>query len=70
MTSGNYSLVVSGFSDAGLTGQIFSNETELLYDSKQVSVFIITSKPFYNKGETGWSIRTTFGCNESIEINY
>ncbi|XP_067945401.1 CD109 antigen-like [Watersipora subatra] len=51
MSEGNYSLVVAGYSDADLFGQIFINETEIFYDNKQVSVFIITSKPFYNRGE-------------------
>ena len=53
MSAGNYSLLVSGYSDPSLAGQIFSNETELFYESKQVAVFITTSKPYYNKGETG-----------------
>ena len=53
MSPGNYSLIVSGFSDPDLKGQIFSNETELFFDKKQVSVFIIISKPFFNRGELG-----------------
>ena len=53
MSAGNYSLLVSGYSDPSLAGQIFSNETELFYESKQVAVFITTSKPYYNRGETG-----------------
>ena len=53
MTPGNYSIKVSGYSDVSLSGLVFTNETELFYENKQVSVFILTSKPFYNRGETG-----------------
>jgi len=44
---------VAGFSDTDLQGQIFSNDTELFYDGKQLSVFIQISKPFYKQGQTG-----------------
>ena len=53
MSPGNYTLRVAGYSDPALEGQIFSNDTELFFDTKQVSVFIQLSKPFYRQGHTG-----------------
>lgn len=53
MSPGNYTLRVAGYSDPALEGQIFSNDTELFFDTKQVSVFIQLSKPFYRQGQTG-----------------
>ncbi|XP_067938571.1 CD109 antigen-like [Watersipora subatra] len=49
MAHGNYSMKVSGFSDPSLEGLIFANETSLAFDSKQVSVFIFTAKPWYSQ---------------------
>lgn len=53
MTPGNYTLRMAGYSDASQLGQIFTNDTELFFDSKEVSVFIQLSKPFYRQGQTG-----------------
>lgn len=55
MAPGNYTLRVAGYSDASLLGQIFTNDTELFFDGKEVSVFIQLSKPFYRQGQTGES---------------
>jgi len=52
MSPGNYTIRVAGFSDRALQGQIFSNDTEIFFDGKQVSTFIQTSKPFYRQGQT------------------
>ncbi|XP_067941196.1 CD109 antigen-like [Watersipora subatra] len=49
MLHGNYSIKVSGFSDPRLKGLIFTNETGLSFDSKQVSVFIFPAKPWYSQ---------------------
>ena len=53
MTPGNYTLRVSGYSDPSLQGQIFSNDTELFFDDKEISLFIQLSRPFYRQGQTG-----------------
>lgn len=53
MAPGNYSLRVAGYSDPNFEGQIFTNDTELFFDGKQISVFIQTSKPFYKQGQSG-----------------
>ena len=53
MEHGNYTIRVSGFSDPALAGLIFTNETKIFFDSKQVSVFIFTAKPWYSQKQTG-----------------
>ena len=68
MTPGNYSIKVSGYSDVSLSGLVFTNETELFYENKQVSVFILTSKPFYNRGETGKLAWQLSGKNGSLTV--
>lgn len=57
MDPGNYTLRVAGYSDPNLLGQIFTNDTELFFDGKEVSVFIQLSKPFYRQGQTGMYIQ-------------
>ncbi|CAH1780995.1 unnamed protein product [Owenia fusiformis] len=47
---GNYTLYVEGKSMSGVGGSLFYNETSLIFDTKQVSVFMETDKPVYNKG--------------------
>lgn len=58
MTAGNYTMCVSGYSDKSLLGQIFTNETKLFFDSKQISMFIQTNKPYYNQRQTGRQVVT------------
>ncbi|CAH1797576.1 unnamed protein product [Owenia fusiformis] len=48
---GNYTLRVEGTAN-GAPGPVFFNETELLFDQKQVSVFIQLNKPFFRNGMT------------------
>ena len=50
---GNYTLRVEGTTLDGMGGAIFENETELIYDSKQVSLFIQVNKPLYRQGQEG-----------------
>lgn len=50
---GNYTLRVEGTTDTGLGGYIFENETELIFDTKQCSLFIQVNKPFFRQGQTG-----------------
>lgn len=45
---GSYSLAVHG-----THGLKFSNETDLYYQSKSVSIFIQTDKAMYKPGQTG-----------------
>ncbi|XP_067928326.1 CD109 antigen-like [Watersipora subatra] len=52
MSPGNYTLRVAGYSDSSQIGQIFSNDTELFFNGKEVSVFIQLSRPFYRQGQT------------------
>nr|UCK81479.1 macroglobulin-complement related protein-like 1 [Arenicola marina] len=48
----NYTLRVDGTLNGGLGGYIFENETELMFDAKQSSVFIETNKIFYRQAQT------------------
>ena len=50
---GNYTLLVEGRPGDGSGGVIFRNETDLMFSSKHVSVFIQTDKQLYNKKDTG-----------------
>ena len=50
---GNYTLRVEGTLSEGISGNIFVNESALIFDEKQVSVFIQTNKPLYRQGQTG-----------------
>lgn len=48
---GNYSLRVEGSVNEGIGGLIFENETRLVFDAKQTSIFIQTSKAMYRQGQ-------------------
>ena len=50
---GNYTLRVEGSINGGLSGNVFENETDIFFDSKQVSLFIQTNKPLYKQGQKG-----------------
>ncbi|CAH1784985.1 unnamed protein product [Owenia fusiformis] len=52
LVPGNYSLYVEGKHKDGVGGTIFHNETSLIFDTKQISVFIETDKMIYNFGNT------------------
>ncbi|ELT87097.1 hypothetical protein CAPTEDRAFT_227765 [Capitella teleta] len=49
---GNYSLRVEGVLHEAMSGVIFENETQLMFDMKQASVFITVNKPVYHQKET------------------
>ncbi len=51
--AGNYSLRVEGSSSNIGYGNLFENETDILFHPKQVSVFIQLSRPFFQKKFTG-----------------
>ena len=51
--AGNYTLRIEGSINGGLSGNVFENETSIIFDPKQVSLFIQTSKPLYKQGQTG-----------------
>lgn len=70
MSPGNYTLRVAGYSDPSLEGQIFSNDTELFFDTKQLSVFIQLSKPFYRQGQTGKIIIIIVLCDILSQIKW
>ena len=53
MAPGNYTIRVSGFSNMQLEGLIFTNETKLFVNTKQISLFIQTNKPYYNQNQEG-----------------
>ncbi|CAH1782654.1 unnamed protein product [Owenia fusiformis] len=46
---GNYSLYVEGKNIEGVGGALFHNETSILFDTKQMSVFIETDKAVYKQ---------------------
>ena len=50
---GQYFLRVLGRLEDGSGGNIFFNETEIEFDSKQASLFIMMSKPMYRQGQMG-----------------
>lgn len=50
---GNYSMRVEGTLNGGQSGNIFQNETRLIFDEKQVSMFITVNKPVYMQGQEG-----------------
>ena len=50
---GNYTLRVEGSLNGGLGGNIFENETDIVFSPKRVSVFITTNKPVYRQGQEG-----------------
>ena len=50
---GNYTMRVEGTMNGGQGGNIFENETDIMFTQKRVSVFITTSKPIYNQGQIG-----------------
>ena len=54
--AGNYTLRVEGSINGGLSGNVFENETDIIFDSKQVSLFIQTNKPLYKQGQTGTEV--------------
>ncbi len=54
--AGNYSLRVEGRSPNIGFGNLFENETDILFHPKQVSVFIQFSRPFYHKKTTSENI--------------
>jgi len=52
--AGNYTLRLEGsVNEATSAGYIFENETKLIFDSKQVSIFIEISKGLYMQGQEG-----------------
>ena len=52
-TAGNYTIRVEGTQNGGMSGKIFENETDIFFDTKQVSMFITTNKFIYCQGQTG-----------------
>lgn len=51
---GNYTMRVEAFNENYYgAGYVFENETDLIFDVKQVSVFIQMNKPIYRQGQTG-----------------
>ncbi|ESO98375.1 hypothetical protein LOTGIDRAFT_231429 [Lottia gigantea] len=48
---GQYRLRVEGTLNGGISGYIFYNETDILFDTKQASLFIQMSKPLYKQGQ-------------------
>lgn len=48
---GHYRLRVEG--KVGDSGNVFFNESDIGFDSKQASVFIQLSKPIYRQGQNG-----------------
>ena len=60
---GNYTMRVEGTMNGGQGGNIFENETDIMFTQKRVSVFITTSKPIYNQGQMGASLRIDGRCN-------
>ncbi|KAL8603129.1 hypothetical protein ACOMHN_059301 [Nucella lapillus] len=50
---GNYRLRVEGSLDREATGAIFTNETDIEFNSKQASLFIQMSQPIYRQGQKG-----------------
>ena len=53
---GNYTLRIEGTLNGGMSGNIFENETKLVFDTKQCSMFITTNKPVYMQGQEGNSM--------------
>ena len=49
----NYTLRLEGQEVQGRAGFIFENETKLEFGTKQLSVYIQTSKPLYRQGQRG-----------------
>ncbi|XP_074646935.1 CD109 antigen-like [Tubulanus polymorphus] len=49
---GRYYMRIEGSIDGGASGVIFSNETELIFDDKRVSIFIQLNKLIYTQGQT------------------
>ncbi|CAH1782653.1 unnamed protein product [Owenia fusiformis] len=49
---GNYSLYVEAKHVDGVGGAIYHNETALIFDTKQMSIFIETDKVIYNRGNS------------------
>ncbi|KAK2182230.1 hypothetical protein NP493_362g02042 [Ridgeia piscesae] len=48
---GNYTFRVEGTLNGGVSGNIFENETDLIYEQKRTSVFITLNKPIYKQGQ-------------------
>ena len=57
---GNYTMRVEGTMNGGQGGNIFENETDIMFSIKRVSTFITLSKPIYNQGQEGeyWILLT------------
>ena len=51
--AGNYTLVVEGSMDEDHAMPVFTNETDLIFHPKHVSVFIFTDQRVYQKKFTG-----------------
>ncbi|XP_013420589.1 CD109 antigen isoform X3 [Lingula anatina] len=49
---GNYTMRVEGTVAGGAGGFLFENETEILFDPKQLSIFIQTNRPVYFQTQT------------------
>lgn len=50
---GAYKLKVEGDVHGVLGGKAFSNETDLQYSQRSMTIFVQTDKPIYMQGETG-----------------
>ena len=50
---GNYRLRVEGSLDKEGTGNIFMNETDIEFSTKQASLFTQMSQPMYRQGQKG-----------------
>ncbi|KAI0217799.1 Alpha-2-macroglobulin-P [Lamellibrachia satsuma] len=48
---GNYTFRVEGTLNGGISGNIFENETDLIFEQKRTSVFITVNKPIYKQGQ-------------------
>lgn len=48
---GNYTLRIVGSTTDVMSGNLFENETSLIFSSKQASVFITTNKPLYYQAQ-------------------
>lgn len=66
---GSYTLRVEGSHNQVIGGNMFENETDIMFDIKQVSIFIETSKPLYKQGQNGMQ-STQLMCYEIISFQF
>lgn len=50
---GSYKLRIEGKLDERISGNVFSNETDIEFTTKRASLFIQMSKPIYKQQQTG-----------------